>query len=207
MLFPINRKSTRKEPAHWRGQLAQQGIPSTVLGALSADVADRFTSTLRAKRAVSCLYYIAGTPMSTIEEQMLQFGGGFNASGPIVAVADRTADVLGTAARVAAILHPGLDLADRSDRLLVRLSLGVPGGVVDIARHARGALTRSDYMALHSEGLGSREAAMASDDAQLLSALGNDPTKVTTVRRAARLEVERQAVLTITPIALPAYES
>jgi len=103
-------------------------------------------------------------------------------------------------------LHPGLDLADRSDRLLIRLSLGVPGGAVDIARHARGALTRAEYMALHSAGLGGSAAVLEADDARLLPLVGNDSVRVAVVRRAARLEEERRISLAVMSVPLPAYE-
>ena len=55
------------------------------------------------------------------------------------------ADVLPTAARVAEILHPTLNLEDRIGRLAIRLTFGIPGPAVDLAREAGAELLRGDY--------------------------------------------------------------
>jgi hypothetical protein len=69
---------------------------------------------MRAKKAVACLLWISGTPMSEIEEVLTRFGGRFDgAAGPMRSVRSRTADVLPTVAMVAQLLHSGLDLTQR----------------------------------------------------------------------------------------------
>jgi len=51
-------------------------------------------------------------------------------------------------ARAAQLLHAGLDLEQRVARLLLRLELGIPGPVVDLARYAECTLDRADYRRL-----------------------------------------------------------
>jgi len=145
--------------------------------------------------------------MSEIEQEMTRFGGGFNAAGAIRSVADRTGDVLGTAARIAEVLHPGLDLTERSERLLVRLSVGVQGNVVDIARHARGVLTRSEYKALGNAGMGAADRVTAAKDEELLPLFGDVVVKVIILREAAAAELHRREVTRVAPVPLPAYEA
>ena len=207
MLFPINRRSTTKEPLRWISLLRDQGVPSEIISAYRRQGQSPHDPTLRAKRAVACLYYVAGVAMSEIEQEMVRFGGGFNAAGAVRSVADRTGDVLGTAARIAEVLHAGLDLVDRAERLLVRLASGVEGSAVDIARHARGLLTRADYKALGHAGMGVSESVMSATDEQLLPLLGNSVEKVAILRAAAIAELRRRDVPRIQPVPLPAYEA
>jgi helicase len=54
--FPINKKSTQKEPQTWFNHLRQQGIVQAILANLQRRISDQFQGTLRAKKAVSCLY-------------------------------------------------------------------------------------------------------------------------------------------------------
>ncbi len=72
VLFPINKKSTQKEPQLWQNELRRQGIDPHLLGALFRDVTDEHQPTLRAKKAVACLLFISGRPMTEIERQLTQ---------------------------------------------------------------------------------------------------------------------------------------
>jgi hypothetical protein len=145
--------------------------------------------------------------MSDIEREMVQFGGGVNAAGAIRAVADRTGDILGTAARIAEVLHSGLDLTERAERLLIRLSVGIQGNVVDVARHARTSLTRAVYRALGSAGLGAINQVSEATDEQLLPLVGNDEGKLTVLRDAAAAELRRRSIPKLDPVPLPEYEA
>jgi helicase len=108
----------------------------------------------RAKRAVVALAYIAGEPMNAIETRMQVHGGGFGGSaGPIRSIAARTCDMIGTAGRIAGLLHPDLDLGERMERLQIRLMLGIPGAAVDLGREAGQQLSRGDYLELAKAGL------------------------------------------------------
>src|SRR5258708_37693551 len=107
-------------------KIIRKGVPSTILTLLQYNRKHATHATLRAKKAVACLYYISATPMEEIERAVTQFGGAFDGSaGPIRSVTSRTCDVLQVIARAAELLHAGLDLLHRTDRLLLRLDLGI----------------------------------------------------------------------------------
>ena len=101
---------------------------------------------MRAKRAVACLLYVQGSDMMRIEEVLTRFSGARDGiAGQVRQAAARTCDVLPMVARAAMLIHAGLDLGERLERLLVRLDLGVAASVADIAGRARSALDRGDY--------------------------------------------------------------
>jgi helicase len=204
--FPVNKKSTQKEPQHWAHELQRQGIAHAVLASLRHNVTAKAQDTARAKKAVACLYYVSGLSMEEIEQAMSQFGGAFDgAAGPIRSVTARTCDVLPMIARAAQVLHQGLDLEQRIARLLIRLDIGIQGAAVDLARYAGHELGRADYGRLCGARLTERDSLMAADDALLLRALGNDPRKVAIVRNA--LEKWRAVRPAGPPPApLPAYQ-
>jgi replicative superfamily II helicase len=194
VLFPMNKKSTQKEPQLWPSELRRQGISGWLIGALGRFIVDGLQSTLRAKKAVACLLFVSGRPMTEIEQTVTQFGGAFGgAAGPIRAVASRTCDLLPTAARVAEILHPTLHLGDRVGRLTTRLTLGIPGAAVDLAREAGSDLLRGDYRRLASAQLCSPQTISAADDKTLLACLDGDLGKLAVVRRSAKFMAVRQA--------------
>ena len=185
VLFPINKKSTQKEPQLWQNELRRQGINPHLLGALFRDVTDEHQPTLRAKKAVACLLFISGRPMTEIERQLTQFGGAFGgAAGPIRAVAGRTSDLLGVAARVAEILNPTLDLSDRVGRLTLRLTYGIPGIVCDLARETGAGLLRGDYTRLAAQNFCDPDHITAASDEELLACLDQDSVKLRLVRDA-----------------------
>ncbi|MGV1785865.1 MULTISPECIES: DEAD/DEAH box helicase [Agrobacterium] len=199
--FPINRKSIHKEPHTWPSMLGQQQVPWEVIRRLNSEAVDQHSATLRAKKAMASLLYVSGLPMSEIEVTMGQHGGAFGGSaGPIRSVSSRTADLIGVAARVAEILHPELDLAERIQRLVVRLTYGVPGGAADLAREAGASLTRGDYCALVEAGLSETAKIVTADDNDILRLLGNDKEKVAVVRDAARSAEERKSKAAAAPL-------
>jgi hypothetical protein len=205
--LPINKKSTQKEPQLWPNELRQQGVPGRMLSSFQRFVVDSHQSTLRAKKAVACLMFISGRAMAEIEQILAQFGGGFGGvAGAVRSVGSRTCDILPTAARVAEILHPTLNLGDRVARLTVRLTVGIPGAGVDLAREAASTLLRGDYCRLAQAGLCEPTAVSAAADAQILECVDGDRQKLAIVREAARLLEARRAKLTadIVPI-LEAY--
>src|SRR5260221_4531375 len=204
--FPINRRSTQKEPQHSVQQLIGQGVSRNILANLQRNVNEAVQATLRAKKAVTCLYYISGTPMDEIERAVSQFGGAFDGSaGPIRSVTSRTCDVLPVIARAAELLHAGLDLQERTASLLLRLDLGIQGPVVDLARFTERALDRADYHRLCNAALTTQDALMSAENNTLLPLIGNDFRKLTALRDA--LEQWRQArPPLLPPVALPAYQ-
>lgn len=204
--FPVNKRSTQKEPGHWSDELYRQGVSQTILCHLQYNVIETVQATLRAKKAVSCLYYVAGTRMEAIERAMAQFGGAVDgAAGQIRSVASRTCDVVSVVARSADILHAGIDLKQRLPRLLLRLELGIRGPAVELARYTERRLDRADYQRLCGAKMTEREALASADDDTLLPLLGNDPGKVRVVRDALeRWRVARPVPAPAPP--LPEYE-
>jgi hypothetical protein len=208
VLFPMNRRSTQKEPQAWSSELLRQGVPSSVLRQMERFVLDAQQSTLRAKKAVACLLFISGQPMNEVEATLTQFGGAFGgAAGPVRSAAARTCDLLGPAARVSEILHPGLDLNQRVGRLAIRLTLGVPAAAVDLAREVSADLLRGDYCRLARAGLCEPDAVEAANDGALLACLDGDQRKCALVRKATASVAQRRrrAAVASSPILEP-YE-
>lgn len=209
--LPMNRKSVKshhKEPQAWTSELIRQGLPSRVMAALQRGVREEHMPTLRAKKAVAALLFVSGRPMDQIEQSLLQFGGGGDgAAGAVRSVANRTCDVLPAAGRIAELVSPGLDLGDRIERLLIRLTHGVSSACVDLARECGAELSRGDYRALELAGYADPDAAAAATDSEL-SALLATPEQVTVVRDGAARAVERRRALAALPSpVLEAYEA
>jgi replicative superfamily II helicase len=191
--IPLN-KRTPKEAQSWLSELARQGVPTHVQRCLGRDVSEQHDQAARAKRAVAALAYVSGQEIGAIERLLGQHGGAFDGlAGPIRSTAARTSDLLGTAAQVAALVHPELDLGNRVERLNVRLTLGVPAAMVDIARHAGTALTRGDYRRLHAAGFRGHDEIAGADDEALLACLDDDRGRLTVARAAAATLAEERA--------------
>lgn len=205
--FPINKKSTQKEPQLWPNELRGQGVAYAILNALQHRVADAHQSTLRAKKAVACLLYISGKAMNEIEKVLMQFGRVFDgAAGPIRGVSARTCDLMPVAARVAEILHPTLDLGDRVRRLAIRLTYGIPGAAVDLAQIAGGELLRGDYCRLASAKLCEPDAIKTASDDQILACVDKDKRKLKLIREAgAQLAQLRESAADAKTPVLEAY--
>jgi helicase len=204
--LPINASSTQKEPTHWFHQLQAQGVPRAVLNRLQNGV-DTKQATRRAKRAVACLLYVAGVPMSDIERNLGQFGGALGGmAGPVRAVAARTCDFLTATGRLATAVHPELDLDSRQVRLSTRLTFGVTGAMAEVAGQIGGALTRGDYAQLESSGFVDATSIQAATDDQLARCVGGLVNKVRVVRAGA--EVARSAAddLQMSRFDMPLYK-
>ena len=190
---PIH-KRTPKELQSWLGVLRQQSIIGHLLQALGLQTREPHEHGARAKRAVAALAYVSGQDMESIETMLGQHGGGFDGSaGPIRSIASRTADLIGTAGRVAEILHPEFKLGSRTERLAVRLTLGIPGTVVDLGRIAGTGLARGDYLRLAAAGLVDHVSIAAADDEVILACVDRDPDRLATVRAAAETMADAEA--------------
>ncbi|GEC15440.1 DEAD/DEAH box helicase [Nitrobacter winogradskyi] len=202
--FPINKKSTQKEPQAWIGELRPQ-VSGAVLNAFQRELIDNHTATIRAKKSVSCLMFVSGRPMSKIEKIIGQFGGAFGgASGPIRSVANRTSDLVTTTAKVAQILHPDLDLGDRVGKLVLRLTHGIPGAATDLARECGSELLRGEYCALVNANVCEAEAIEAASDAAILDCVGGNREKLSAIRDAAAAMKRRKQAMMI--LAAPILE-
>ena len=187
VLFPLNKKSTQKEPQTWYRELQGQRVPSALLQAMRSIAQDQHQGTLRAKKAVACLLWMSNTPLVEVERIMTQFGGAQGgAAGAIRAVALRTCDLLPTVVNIAQELHSGLDVSERQNRLLARLELGLPDNIVDVAMQAGANLARRDYLRLIASNLFSVDAIESSNDEALLACVGNDPEKLAVLRQAVQ---------------------
>jgi len=207
VLFPINKASTQKEPTTWIGELQRQGIAYKILQAMSRYVRNQYQATLRAKKAVACLLWITDKPLLEIENALTQFGGRRDgAAGAIRSVRSRTCDLLPIVARVAEILHPELDLNDRIRKLLIRLDVGVPAPVADLASLIGTQFTRGDYLRLLSRGFCDVNNIKNISDEELLSCLRHNEDKLKILRHAIRkYEEKNQSEKPVKPI-LPDYE-
>jgi helicase len=207
LLFPLNRKSTEKEPQTWKNELRNQGVPFGVLSALEWNVTEKSQSTLRAKKAVACLLWVTDMPVANIEAILTQFGGSLDgAAGPIRSVTARTCDLLPIVARIAEILHPELNLSKRCKLLLVRLEVGVPSTIAELASATASRLTRGDYLNLLKANCATADAIEKASDDVLLKALQNSELKVAEVRRLAHNLSHQPADTPLSTPLLPPYQ-
>jgi helicase len=205
--FPLNKKSTQKEPQTWTTELRRQGVPTDVIYAMRRWSSEEHIGTLRAKKTAACLLWITDKPLGYIEEILTQFGGKFDgAAGPIRSTASRTHDLLPIVARVAEILHPSIDLSQRIEHLFVRLELGVAASAVDIAMQAGDRLSRSDYQSLVRAELSSVKALAGSSDEKILACVGDQKGKLLELRKALENYREKKQREQVKPPILPPYE-
>ena len=134
-----------QERNRWPLFLARKGVQQAVINSLHIEGGD---PTLRAKRAAAALFYISATPIREAERYLLQHVQENSASGDIRAIAGRSRDVLDAVATVAS-LRAGIDCAEISDELAIRLQFGVPTEMAALADTYGDSLTRGDYLALH----------------------------------------------------------
>jgi hypothetical protein len=201
---PLNKRSKNKEPGAWAPMLRRNGVAPQVVARMSYDAPDPSAPTMRAKRAAACLMWMSDMPLTAIERQLTQFGGGFDAAGPLRGVVSRTLDLLPATVRVAQILHPDLDLREREVDLYTRLELGLPEVAAALARGLGETLSRGDYLALAAKGLLSLEALRGADDTDVERCLEGSTAKVTAIR--AFLRDRRDLPAALLPD-LPAYSS
>ncbi len=204
--FPINKKSTIKEPQSWRDELARQGIPASLVQNLRNGV-DIETGTRRMKKAIACLLWISSLSIEDVETTMNKHGGLDGAAGPVRGASSRTHDVIPVVARLAEIFYPTLDLELRMKRLLARLEVGAPSAMGSLAELLGARLTRSDYRALLLAGVTEVQTLSDLDDESLGEVLQADAFKIHEVREVVRQylaqELEDNPVLP----ELPLYEA
>lgn len=193
--FPMNKKSTRKEPQFWSYQLRQQNVAQSVVNNMHHNVTERHQPTLRAKKASCCLLWMSTTPLAEIERLVTQFGGASGgAAGSVRSVRARTGDILPVVIRVAELLHPSVSFGERATELMTRLEIGVPDVVVELAMVAGGRLSRADYFQLIGAGLNTVEAIENCDDQTILDCFDgqqNNADKLGVLRDAVTSYHER----------------
>lgn len=208
LTFPLNKKSTEKEPQEWLRQLERQGVAASVRRGIRSRVVDIHQPTLRAKKAVACLLWMSDFSMERIEDTLTQFGGRFNgAAGPMRGVAARTYDLLPIVIRIAEILHPSLNFVERRVRLLARLEVGVPAPLSDLATRIGLRLARGEYHTLLRAGLASIDSVEMATDESLLACVGNDQDKLAMIRSAVIAHRKDQEKAARLDDELPLYEA
>ena len=90
----------------------------------------------------------------------------------------RTFDILPTVGQVATVLHPGLNLADKVRQIMVRLEVGLPASLVEIASHVGTLLARRNYLRLGAAGLGSIDALESAADEAILGTVDGSKEKL-----------------------------
>jgi helicase len=133
--------------------------------------------------------------MTAVEEMLRKHGGpGWDGSaGPIRQIASRTCDVIGSTARIAEILHPGVDLGARCERLRIRLNLGIPASMVALGREVGQDLARGDYLTLAAAGLATANQLLEATDDKILACIQNDKERLVLIRAAAERMQARDA--------------
>ena len=154
LYLPLNRRGFAKERQSWFGGLSQQQADPAVLHRLHVGAPDDVAVTARAKRAFASALWASSTPLADLERWLtrhLREDGGV--AGAVRQVASRTRDVLPAVERVFEFLHTNLPVADLVARTMVRMELGIPAELVDLAQLLGGSLTRSQYLTLRTVGI------------------------------------------------------
>jgi replicative superfamily II helicase len=208
--FPMNKKSTQKEPQQWKAELNRQDVALNISGALANWTSEHHQETLRAKKAAACLYWISDTSMGDIEKSLTQFGGAFDgAAGPVRAVATRTADLLETVTRVAELTHENFNLAERRVKLITRLQVGISNKNFELAKWLGNNITRGDYRNLMQAKINTPETIATATDSQIQSALGgtSEAARKCKIIRDILAEKTASGGMDQSIIPLPLYES
>jgi hypothetical protein len=94
---------------------------------------------------------------------------------------------------------------DRVSRLAIRLTYGIPGATVDLARVTGAELLRGDYCRLVSARICEPEQISAASDEQLLACVDRDRRKLTLIREASKRIAQRR--LKSQKVATPVLEA
>ncbi len=171
--LPVNARAKNTEVPRWPRLLASQGVPFGLLHEMQATAVDGKQATARAKRAAAAAMWIAGLPMEQIETQLnqhLRNRGGL--AGTVRSIADRTRDLMPAVAAVVRALHPSQPVDDLAERTMLRLELGLPAELVELASLVTMQLTRPQWLKLHAAGLFTVTAVQEVQRAQLAQLLG-----------------------------------
>jgi replicative superfamily II helicase len=200
VFLPVNARAVNTEVPRWPRVLAQQGVPHSLINSLQNTATDMAQAVARSKRASAAAMWIAGTPIETIELQLTQHlrqrGG---VAGAVRAIADRTRDLLPAVAAVVRELAPDSAVGDLVGRTMLRLALGIPAEVVDLARLDGLQMTRAQWLSLNQSGLVTAEAIRDAVDDNLASILGS-PAAAQSLKEAA----EDDEPHTVEELVLPA---
>jgi hypothetical protein len=108
--------------------------------------------------------------------------------------------------RVAEILHPNLKFEERGTRLLIRVEVGVPATMVEIAGYLGNTLARGDYQSLLKGKITDMDSINGAGDELLLTYLNDDEEKLTALRAAAKRH-QHEASTRKTKFEFPEYKA
>ena len=114
------------------------------------------------------------------------------AAGAVNQVGSRTADLLPVVIAAAEILGD-VDPAARQAELVLRLELGIPRDLIDLAGLCRGRLTRAEYLHLRAAGLGTLDALANTSANQLAEHFGGSEARAKAVLELVRAANEAAA--------------
>jgi hypothetical protein len=152
--FPLAKKS-RQEQWRWPQTAVSMGVSDSLMRAFHVGGGDPLG---RSKKTAATLLFMSDLPMENIEAILMQHMPNRAAAGPIRSVAARTRDVIDAVATVCRVR--GYQLPDEAvlSYLGVRLEIGLPVQIGELALHLGSRLTRAHYLALVGRGITSIEA-------------------------------------------------
>ncbi|WP_051030174.1 DEAD/DEAH box helicase [Nocardia takedensis] len=203
--FPFARKAKNTEHRRWPQELMHQAVAPQVQNMLGIGGADQLVRSVRAKKAMACLLYASGTPLSAMEQRLMQHNRDNEAAGAIRSVASRTRDLIPATTRVFAFLHSDIATGDLAERTMVRLELGIPAELVELGMVLGTELTRAQYLSLLYHGITSLDKATASSTMDLATWLNFSETRAVELQ-ALLHESKRQSAESFAPLLPPPTE-
>lgn len=197
-------RSLLQTSRHRCGVLVYQGVPAAVIDVLRNTSPDLKTSIQRAKRASAAALWIGGFQTDAIELELTrhlpQRGG---VAGAIRAIADSTRDLLPAVLAVLREIAPDTDVETLTQRTMLRLELGIPAELLDLAGTRDLALSRAQYLMLLGAGVRApddvRAARSVDDLAAILNSRSAAQHLVDCVARAAEQGIEPEPLHLPTP--------
>ena len=178
VFLPLNRSSKYKEPQQWLGGLQREGVPPAVF---HIDMRDAHAGTSRAKKAAACLLWMSGLSRQEIETRLMKFHRDKAAAGAVNQVRSRTIDLLPVVVRIAEIVRD-VDLSERQTDLMLRLELGIPVNLLEVARACSTRISRAEYLRLERAGLSTLDAIADAKVKDIAQHLGGDDVRAKVAR-------------------------
>lgn len=166
-------KRARQEGARWAPAANQLGASYQLLNGFHVGGGDALA---RAKKTAAVLLFVSELPIADIEAQLMQHMRGGAAAGPIRAVSARVRDVIDAVATTCRVR--GYQIPDQAamSQLGVRLEIGLPARMGNLAEQLGVRLTRGQYLELLRRGLTTAEDLLARVD-ELRALFGDELTE------------------------------
>ncbi len=172
--LPVNARARNTEVPRWPRVLLQQEVPGALINHLTGTATDGRQAVSRTKRACAAAMWMSGIPIQDIEVSLTQhLRQRGRVAGSVRSVADRTRDLVPAVAAVARETDTDID-DGIVERTMVRLELGIPVDVAQLALDIDATLTRAQWIALADVGLTSPDLVGNAPEEALTQALGSD---------------------------------